>query len=128
MKYTIAKYLARLIDARANCEKNGIQEWFTNHSNRLKHMEKCYLPSGSGFDNGTKIDLVKSDGNKLVLETSFHHMNSDGYYDGWTQHVITVTPSFIFGLNIKISGRNKNDIKDYIHETFNQALNAEIEE
>jgi hypothetical protein len=52
-------------------------------------------------------------------------MNDTGYYDGWTEHTVTVTPSFS-GINIRVSGRNRNDIKDYIHETFSYALRSDV--
>lgn len=53
-------------------------------------------------------------------------MNDAGYYDGWTEHTITVTPAFIGGFELSISGRNRNDIKDYISEVFNQALSQRM--
>ena len=46
-------------------------------------------------------------------------------YDGWTEHTVTVTPSFS-GFNMRISGRNRNDIKDHMHETFYSALHTEV--
>ena len=39
------------------------------------------LPSGGGFDSGTK--LVFADDSRIVFETEFHHMNDGGFYDGW---------------------------------------------
>jgi hypothetical protein len=53
-------------------------------------------------------------------------MNDSGYYDGWTEHVVTVTPSFIGGFNIRVSGRNRNDIKGYIAESFHHILKMEV--
>ena len=55
-------------------------------------------------------------------------MNDAGSYDGWTDHVITVRPSLAFGFELKISGPNRNDIKEYIHDTFDTALSAEIDD
>lgn len=49
-----------------------------------------------------------------------------GMYVGWTEHTITVTPSFI-GLNVKVSGRNRNEIKDYIADHFSDCLETEID-
>lgn len=86
-----------------------------------------YLPSGSGFDNGSTFNVEKSTSEKLVFNTSFHHMSEHGYYTQWTDHTVTVTPSF-YGLNIKVSGRNHNDIKDYIAECFDNILNESVGE
>jgi hypothetical protein len=56
-----------------------------------------------------------------VLETAFHHMTEYGYYDGWTEHTVRVYPEFD-GFRMTISGRNRNDIKDYIYDTFHDCL------
>ena len=84
-----------------------------------------YLPSGSGFDNGTQLDTEKSNPQKLVFKTAFHHLSQHGFYTKWTDHTVTVTPSF-YGINIKVSGRDHNGIKDYIAECFDSALNETV--
>ena len=119
--------LASLVQAHINCEISGNKEWFEKHEARIEELVKNYMPSGSGFDCGTKIDLDKSTPEKLVFYTDFHHMNEVGYYDGWTEHRITVRPSLAFGFTLTISGKNRNEIKDYIHQVFDCALNEEIE-
>ncbi len=88
----------------------------------MTKIVKDRMPSGGGFDAGTKIDEEKSRPERLVFNTEFHHMNEAGYYDGWTQHTVSVKPSFVYGLEIAISGKDRNEIKDYIHESFSQAL------
>lgn len=120
---SVAQELASLCQARHNCVKAGNSDWFTNHTDLILAIVKNYLPSGSGIDNGTKIDLEKSNGEKLVFNTAFHHMDEHGYYDGWSEHVVTVKASFQ-GIDLKISGRNRNDIKEYLHETYALALQA----
>lgn len=82
-------------------------------------------PSGSGFDAGTTIELHLCDGNKLVFKTSFHHMNTHGYYDGWTDHYVTVRPDMMSGIQLTITGKDRNQIKDYIHEVFYNWLTEE---
>lgn len=120
--------LASLVAARLNCITSGNTDWRDRHEDEAGKLVLNHMPSGSGFDNGTKIDFDASTGEKLVFHTAFHHMNEGGYYDGWTEHVVTVTPSFLGGFSLKISGRDRNDIKDYISESFSLALNAEINE
>jgi hypothetical protein len=80
------------------------------------------MPSGGGWDNGTALSLDLSHRNLLVFSGGWHHMNSNGYYDGWTAHMIRVKPDLVSGIDITISGRNRNDIKDYLHEMFDFAL------
>ena len=73
-------------------------------------------PHGSGFDAGTELD-DKSTPKKLIFNTSYHHMDEAGYYIGWTDHQVIITPSFV-GMDIKVTGKNYNDIKDYIEDVF----------
>jgi len=87
-------------------------------------LEK-YLPSGSGFDNGTTLNVDKSTSQKLVFEAAFHHMNEHGHYTRWTDHTVTVRPAFQ-GLDIRVSGRNHNDIKEYIGDCFDHCLEETV--
>lgn len=86
-----------------------------------------YLPRGSGFDVGTKLDWDRSNKNRLVFTTEFHHMNDVGMYDGWTAHDVFVNPDLCFDFTLRVTGRNRNDIKDLIHEQFNHALLTDID-
>jgi|ERR1700688_773043 len=119
--------LASTVDAMHTCERKPEQygEWAAKHEETISKLVHEHMPNGSGFDCGTQMDCEQSHGEKLVFTTSFHHMNSDGYYDGWTEHTIVVTPSFS-GFNLRISGRDRNDIKDYIHDVFSQTLKTEL--
>jgi hypothetical protein len=106
------------LQAMENCQKSGNGEWLEKHEQAILDIVKNEMPSGSGFDNGTDLDFDHSTPEKLVFVTSFHHMNDGGYYDGWTDHTVIVTPSLQFGFNLKVTGINRNDIKSYIHEMF----------
>lgn len=127
MKGKLYQILAAKIDARRNSIKSGNAEWESNHENAIRNLTD-ELPHGSGIDGENEIDLDKSTGEKIIIHTSFHHMDEYGGYDGWTDHTLTVTPSLQFGFNLKISGRNRNDIKDYLYECFAEDLNREVEE
>lgn len=117
--------LSYAVQARLNCEKTGNGEWFDKHETTIEDLVKEHMPSGSGIDAGTKIDLDKSNGEKLVFTAGYHHMNDGGMYDGWTEHTIVVTPSFD-GINIKITGRDRNHIKEYLFDVYHTALNQEV--
>ena len=99
-----------------------------NHMDALAYLEKTFLPDGSGFDNGTHIitEGIKKDDEKIRIQANFHHLNGDGYYNGWTEHVVTVTPSLDGWVNIKVSGKDKDGIKEYILDTFSEVLNREV--
>jgi hypothetical protein len=126
MERILYKTLASSIQARATCKRTGNTEWFEKHSRTISQLVKNYMPRGSGWDSGTEIDLDRSHADKLVFYGSFHHMNENGMYDGWTEHTVTVTPSLVFDLNIRITGRNRNDIKEHLHEMFHFALSTKM--
>lgn len=84
------------------------------------------LPSGSGIDSGTSI--VSIDARCVILSTSFHHMNDSGFYDGWTHHKIKITPTLSDsrGFDLKITGRDRNDIKAYLYDVYFDALAHDV--
>lgn len=121
-------------EAKGNSDKarearKQSEHYYQNYHGHLIAIEKACkncLPSGSGFDKGTEFDFDNSNDNKLVFNTSFHHMNSNGLYCGWTDHTVTVTPCF-GGINVKVSGKNYRNIKDYIAETLYDCLVAIVD-
>jgi hypothetical protein len=117
--------MASLVMARKACIDTDKAEWRERHEERLLKLVRDHLPSGGGFDAGTKIDLDKSNGDKLVFTTSFHHMDENGMYDGWTEHTVTVLPSLAFCFHLSVSGRDRNFIKEYIGQSFQSALDDE---
>lgn len=119
--------IARAFIARKNCEENGTEEWFERHSDRIEQLVHTYLPSGSGFDLGTSIDWDASRPDRLVFNTAFHHMDENGYYDGWTDYQVICRASLAFGFDLRITGRDRRDIKDYIHDAFHSALDRMLE-
>lgn len=110
-------------DAANNCAAQGNSEWQQVWEKLLEQCEEL-LPSGSGFDAGTAIEHANS--KKIILRTSFHHMNESGYYDGWTEHVITVVPNLAHGFDLRVGGRDRNDVKEYIAEVFYDVLRSEV--
>lgn len=119
------RLLASTIDALKRCEQTG-NEWASKHRAALISMERDILPSGSGLDSGCKLDLDRSTGERIVITTSYHHMNDAGMYDGWTDHTITVLPSLISRFDLRISGRNRREIKDYLHDVFHTILSEDV--
>ena len=111
--------IARAVDARDRCDLEQNHPWSPIWRERIEKMLAC-LPSGSGWDHGTK--LAKSTPERLVFYGSFHHMNDAGMYDGWTDHEIIVTPSLTYRYNIRVTGRDRNGIKEYLGDLFSDAL------
>lgn len=124
MEAKLFQHIARKLEAMESCRKTGNTEWFDNHEESIESLIDGYMPSGSGIDNGVSFDFDESMPNKLVFTFEYHHMNEGGYYDGWTEHKCIVTPSLSFGIDIKITGRDRNNVKDYLYDVFEQALNT----
>lgn len=114
--------IARAIVARQNCHDSENVEWFDRHTERVESLIREHLPRGSGFDRGTSIDWDKSTGERLVFNTAFHHMDENGFYDGWSEHSVIITPSLSFGFDLRVTGRDRRQIKEFIGDTFHHAL------
>ncbi len=91
---------------------------------RIREIEAEHLPSGSGIDDGTRVDLETSKPDKVVFLVAFHHMNEHGFYVGWSNHRVTVVPSFAFVMSMRVAGRNFQGVKDHIADTLREALEA----
>lgn len=126
-KRPLYQVLAKSCVAVQNCLKNNNTIWFPRWTDFIERMAKECLPSGGGFDSSTTVDIDASSDGKLVLNTSFHHMNGDGLYDGWTEHQVFVTPSLQFGFNLRVTGPNRNQVKDLIDQVFNEALKQMVD-
>ena len=114
--------LANLVSARINCIALQRHDAANKHADNIEYLCENCMPSGSGFDSGTKLDLDASSGDKLVFTTAFHHMTEHGVYDGWTEHRVYVTADLALGFQLRVTGKDRNGIKDYIGDTFHEAL------
>jgi hypothetical protein len=119
---------AHCLAAIHNCRKAGNLEWEGRHQEAIYTLLRNHMPSGSGFDNGTRFNWDSSTPERLVFDTAFHHMDVHGGYAGWTVHTVIITPSLLFGVNIRVTGRNCGGIKDYIGEIFYGLANIEIDQ
>lgn len=125
----IYQKIANLQIARLNFLKNDNKEWFDKHTESIEKIMKNFGPSGSGLDSGTTFYYETSNHKCLIFITSYHVMNSDGYYTDWISPItVKVTPSFN-DIDIQISGPfgKDQDIKDIIFDRFYDFLVSEIE-
>ena len=123
--------LSSLVAARLNCINCQNLEWLERHEESIEKLVKNYMPYGSGFDSGTKLDFEKSNPEKLVFRSAFHHMDDVGYYTGWSHFIVIVTPSLQFGFNFKIKGEGKVCKafyldRDYFVDVFAECLEKEV--
>ena len=118
--------IAQTYQALLNCQERANREWEQRHQDLLEDL-LAGLPKGSGIDVGPDFNYGTSTPEKLVFDMQYHHMNDAGMYDGWTAHRIIVKPSLVYGIDLKISGRDRNQIKDYLADVFHVALMEEVE-
>jgi hypothetical protein len=118
----VYKAIASTLDALQRCEKTGNVDWVDRHRSTIEALVEHHMPSGAGWDCATKLDFAESTPDRLVFYGAYHHMTGDGMYDGWTEHRIIVRPSLAFDFSIQVTGRNRNDIKEYLIERFGDAL------
>jgi hypothetical protein len=121
--YPIYKRIAILLAWRACIDNTGLYE--SRQNAELRQIMKDFAPSGSGIDCGTKLD-DDSTAQKLIFNVSFHHMNDSGYYDGWTEHRVIVTPNMAMDYDLRITGPNRNDIKTYLYDVYSGFLDQQI--
>lgn len=121
---TLAAQIASAIQARDNCAKSDRVEWQARHESLLDYIARNVLPRGSGIDSGTTIDDA-STVTRLILRTSFRHTDENGVYDGWTEHLVIVTPRFA-GIDIRITGPNRNGVKEYLADVFHDCLSSDF--
>jgi hypothetical protein len=103
------------------------EQFYIRNTEFIEHLTKNFLPSGGGIDTGCTVNLELSNENKLVINFSYHFMNDNGYYDGWIDYVLIIRPSLADGFTMRIVGKNRNDIKDYLYETFHYCLSQLVD-
>lgn len=86
---------------------------------KIAGLARNHMPNSGPFK--TNIDILKWAREKLVFFVEFNHPDNTV-----TQHWVTVTPSFVHGVNIKVSGKDQNGCKMAIVEACNEALNQVV--
>lgn len=110
-----------------NAKSNTVN---TDYEYDLETLVKGFMPSGNGIDCGTKLDIEKSTPTKLVFTFDYHHMNEHGFYCGWSNHKLIVTPRFE-DFSMRIIGQHPSRQRwdtdwfhDYLYNTYRYALQA----
>ena len=122
----VYQQLARLVDW------NPTGEYLDSKNEQMEDLVKNYLPSGSGFDGDISID-EKSTDKKIILHVEYHHMNDNGFYDGWSTFKIIITPSLAYDYSLVVKGETvvkkyfyDGVFKNYIIDTFMPYLDKEM--
>ena len=122
----VYQQLARLVDW------NPTGEYLDSKNKRVDELIDKYLPSGSGFDGKIELD-EKSTDKKIILHVEYHHMNDNGFYDGWSTFKIIITPSLAYDYSLVVKGETvvkkyfyDGVFKNYIIDTFMPYLDKEM--
>ena len=101
--------------------RNSYEEWITK-------LVREYLPYGSGVDSGVTLDLNASSADRLVFWSSFHMMNDNGFYMGWWDFKVIVTPSMVLDFEIRVTSKQKDKrlLRPYITELFSDSLSQVV--
>ncbi len=119
------------VTAKKNCYNGNIlnTKWGSKWDDLIDYLQRNHLPHGSGFDCGCKVVEEECvSGLKLVIGFSYHHMDDNGYYDGWSDHKAIVIPYFD-GIGVTIKGalpRKYRASKEYFSDTLHYALTNTI--
>ena len=100
-----------------------------NWAKRAKELSLLQelLPNGNGIrgQEGLAEILPESTKKRIVIYTTYWHPNDSYETSRWTAHQVIITPSFEREINIRITGKNKDNVKDYLHDIFREALMKE---
>jgi hypothetical protein len=123
MRQALYKSIANKFQAMQSCNAT----WLEIHEDNINSLVNNHMPHGSGIDMGTEFEFEESTPKKLVFSFSYHHMDENGYYDGWTQHKLIITPNLWADFDMRITGPNRNDCKEYFYQVFDYSLRQEVD-
>jgi hypothetical protein len=132
---TLIEAIAQAATAWENCLLSGNTEWLDRWYCRLEYLEK-FLPSGAGIDNGSSIDVGGCEREKVVIVSCYHVMNGSGFYEGWLDFTVVVTPSFMGQIDVKVNlastqgfqSSGIHSLDTYLEAIFYEALIDTFEE
>ena len=96
---TIAGTIKWIDDVDQRDPKNA--DIINNQCLRQEWIDKN-LPSGSGINSGSKVDWDKSKVDKIIITSSYHVMDENGYYCDMVYFKVIITPSLVTDFDIKI--------------------------
>lgn len=155
MSDTVISKIDSVLKAIHNCRERlnqplagEAERWLNLHTSALVSLCENHLPHGSGFDSGVELnseltwvdagpvnqgstpDTAKTP--RIVFDIPYHVMNEDGYYVGWAEYRVTVTPDFgcinMYIERIESTGDDAEcGLDDYIVETLHESLMAPMD-
>lgn len=109
-----------------SCIKLENNEWKEKWEDEINKIIDS-LPHGSGIDGKTEFNFEESKKHKLIINSGYHRMDENGFYDGWVDFKVIIQPGWDCpNINIKGNFGKKYDIlKNYLEELFYEDLTNE---
>jgi hypothetical protein len=102
-----------------------------NWAKRAKELSLLQelLPNGNGIreHEGLAVILLESTKKRIVIETTYWPPHDSYETTRRTVHQLVITPSFEGEINIRVTGKNENNVKEYLQDIFREALMKEYE-
>jgi hypothetical protein len=117
---------ASKIAAIENCRTSGNIEEIARHTAAILYLVERYMQADAGIEHGTCIDFSNSNQNHIVFDTRFDHTPEGSYSACWTRHKVIVTPALVCDFDIRITGRDRNGVKEDLREMFDEALRTVV--
>lgn len=123
---TIIQAIAQSVDARINCIDRNLLPGVGINENKIEELIE-QLPFGGGIDYGVEIDYERSNSDRIVINSTYHVMNDDGYYTGLINYRVIITASLLFGIDVNVVGNFSSNmsargVKEYLIDLYNNAL------
>ncbi|MFY7937382.1 MAG: hypothetical protein ACOVOQ_08395 [Flavobacterium sp.] len=118
------KEIARVLGQK-NKSLNVIEKELTLFKEVLPIRLNPVIKDGNRIEAGCVISL-KSTKKRIVIDTLYWHTNDSDETSRCTAHQVVITPSFEDEINIRITGKNEDNVKEYLHNIFRESLMSEI--
>ena len=124
----VYQQLARLVDWNPTAG-----EYLDSKNKQVDELIDKYLPSGSGFDGKIELD-EKSTDEKIIIHVEYHHMDINGFYDGWSTFKVIITASMAYNYCMQVKGESvvrkyfyHMGFDDFVISVFRDCLDKEME-
>jgi hypothetical protein len=92
-----------------------------------EYIVRELLPKGSGFDDYPAI--VEASDSEVIIVIRYHPLNEDGYYEGWIEERLHITPSIIHTYKSELTDNSgaEEGIREYILDTYHEVLSSQFD-
>ena len=120
--------MARLVDWNPT-----VGEYLDSKNKQVDELIDKYMPSSSGFDGKIELD-EKSTDEKIIIHVEYHHMDINGFYDGWSTFKVIITASMAYNYCMQVKGESvvrkyfyHVGFDDFVISVFRDCLDKEVE-